>query len=139
MNDKLVQDWLDGNTSERPSDADLLVYQRLYQVLSEEPSMRLSEGFAARVTERLSQIETDSSVDRIVNYLSLLGAAAGFVLLMLYSAQFVAVDTTPLTNLLGSITIVTELISPTWLYTALVCGLIGLLDNNVLPRFIKQH
>lgn len=133
MNDKLIQQWLDGEATDRPADAELANYQRLYQALAEEPEARLSNGFSASVIARISEIEKDSKADQIVNILALLAAAVGFVVLILYSAQYVTVDLSAMGNMLNSINLPSGLVSQTWLYTGLVCGLIGWLDKYIVP------
>lgn len=134
MHDKLIQEWLDGATTDRPSDADLATYRRLYQALAQAPEGQLSDAFPARVMARISAIESESKVDQIVNILALLAAAVGFVLLIGYSAQYVTVDLASMSNMLYSITLPSGLVSQTWLYTGLVCGLIGWLDKYIVPR-----
>jgi hypothetical protein len=134
MNDHLIQLWLDGESTDRPSDADLAEYQRLYKALAEEPEEQLADGFSARVVQRISEIESESKVDQIVNILGLLAAAVGFVVLLAFSAKYVALDLSSMTTILNSITLPTGLLSQTWLYTGLVCGLIAWLDKYVLAR-----
>jgi hypothetical protein len=134
MNDHLIQLWLDGESTDRPSDADLAEYQRLYKALAEEPEEQLTDGFSARVVQRISEIESESKVDQIVNILGLLAAAVGFVVLLAFSAKYVALDLSSMTTILNSITLPTGLLSQTWLYTGLVCGLIAWLDKYVLAR-----
>ena len=82
MDDKLIQQWLDGDSTDRPSDADLADYQRLYQALAEEPAGQLADGFSTRVVQRISEIESQSTVDQVENILGLLAAAVGFVVLI---------------------------------------------------------
>jgi uncharacterized membrane protein (DUF485 family) len=134
MDDKLVQQWLDGETTDRPSDADLADYQRLYKALAEEPEGRLSNGFAASVVQRISESQSQRKVDRVENVLGLLAALVGFVLLIGYSARFVTVDLSPLVTIMNAITLPAGLLSQTWLYSAVVCVLIAWLDKYVLTR-----
>ena len=134
MNDQLIQQWLDGESTDRPSDADLADYQRLYKALAEEPEGQLADGFSARVVQRISEIESESKADQIVNILGLLAAAVGFVVLMAFSAKYVTLDLSSMTTILNSITLPSGLLSQTWLYTGLVCGLIAWLDKYVVAR-----
>jgi uncharacterized membrane protein YkgB len=134
MNDKLIQQWLDGETTVRPSDADLADYQRLYKVLADEPQAQLPDGFSASVVQRISEIDSENKVDQIENILGLLAAAIGFVVLIAFSAKYVTLDLSSMATMLDSITVPSGLLSQTWLYTGLVCGLIAWLDKYVIAR-----
>jgi hypothetical protein len=134
MNDHLIQQWLDGESTDRPSDTDLADYQRLYKALAEEPEGQLADGFSATVVQRISEIESQSKVDQIENVLGFLAAAVGFVVLIVFSGKYVTLDLSSMVTMLNSITLPTGLLSQTWLYTGLVCGLIAWLDKYVLAK-----
>jgi hypothetical protein len=136
MNDKLIQEWLDGESSHQPPAAETATYERLYSALAEKPSAGLSAGFTDRLIKRIAESETESRKDRIVNGLALVAAAVGLVTLLIYSQQFVQIDYSPLVSWISLIAIPSGLISQTWLFSALVCLLIGVLDRYVAPHLV---